>query len=147
LIAIVGGICLLGSIIGTVVPIARWSIWHEDGWQWFIPIGAFAIFSSIHFLRGKSAKLLLAALTLGVLIDVLALIAVPVYKANAEATITVNTAPDDDPNSAGQIIQSPAERLQQSQQQITTGILLLIAYAGLAAFLCSPPVHRFIKQR
>jgi hypothetical protein len=145
-IAIVGGICLVGSIAATVVPAARWIVWHEDGWQWFIPVGAFAIFSAVHFLRGKSAKLLLVALTLGVLIDVLALIALPVYQANAEAMVTVNATPDDDPNSAGQIIESPAERLREHQQQITTGILALIAYAGLAAFLCSPPVSRFIKQ-
>jgi hypothetical protein len=144
-VAIVGGICLMGSILGTVVPTARWMIWHESGWQWFIPIGGFAIFSAVHFLRGKSAKLLLVALTLGVLIDVLALIALPVYEANAEATVTVITS-EDDPNSAGEVIQSPAERLQQHQQQITVGILVLIAYAGVATFLCSPPVQRFIKH-
>jgi hypothetical protein len=145
-IAIVGGICLMGSIAATVVPMARWVVWHEDGWQWFIPVGAFAIFSAVHFLRGKSAKLLLVALTLGVLIDVLALIALPVYQANAEARVTEVATSNDDPNSAGQIIQSPAELLRDHQQEITTGILVLIAYAGLATFLCSPPVNRFIKQ-
>jgi predicted nucleic acid-binding Zn-ribbon protein len=145
-IAIIGGICLVGSIAATVVPMARWLVWHEDGWQWFIPVGAFAIFSSVHFLRGKSAKLLLVALTLGVLIDVLALIALPVYMANAEATVIEVAPGNEDPNSAGEIIQSPAERLREHQQQITTGILALIAYAGLTAFLCSPPVTRFIKE-
>ena len=49
----------------------------------------------------------------------------------------------DDPNSEGVVIQSVTDRLDR--QSITLGVTVLIVYAGLAAFLCSPHVRRYIR--
>jgi hypothetical protein len=140
-ISIIGGLCLLGSAVATIVPIANWLVWHKEGWLWFVPLGLFAIFASVQFLRGKSAKLLLVALSLGAAIDVVALIALPIVFANMEAP---RTTPIDDPNSEGMVIQSITERLDA--QKLGLGIGVLLGYAGLAVSLCSPPIRRFIKS-
>ena len=145
-ISIIGGLCLLGSALATVASLANWLGWHKGGWQWFVPLELFALFASVHFLRGKSAKLLLVALSLGVAIDVVALIALPIYSANMEAAIIQGTTPDD-PNGEGEVIQPIAERLDAQKRKIGLGIGVLLGYAGLAAYLCSPPVRRFITGR
>jgi hypothetical protein len=136
-ILILGGLGLLGSTVAT-----GWLGWHQKGWQWLVPLGLFAIFASVQFLRGKSAKLLLVALSLSAAIDLVALVAWPIYSANRE-TIVIQTTTPDDPNSAGLIIQPITERLDT--QSISLGIGGLLGYAGLAAYLCSPSVQRFIK--
>jgi hypothetical protein len=141
-IAIVGGICLLGSAVASLLSISRWIMWHEGEWKWFVPLGLFGIFASVHFLRGKSAKLLLFALTLAMAINVVALIALPVYYANMEATVT-QSATTDDPNGEDEVIHPITERLDTDR--LSLGIAVLIGYAGLAAYLCSPSVRRYFR--
>ena len=143
-VGIIGGICLLGSSLATLISITNWMRIEDGGWHWFIPLGLFGIFAAVQFLRGKSAKLLLIALTLGAFINVAALIVRPVINAQLKAEAIPVTGPDNDPNSAGEEIKPLAERLDT--RELTIGIGVLLAYAALAAFLCSPPVHRYMRR-
>ena len=53
-------------------------------WLALAVVSGFGIFASVQFIRGRSAKLLIVALTLGVVVDVLALVALPIGQAMLE---------------------------------------------------------------
>jgi hypothetical protein len=140
----VGGTLLLGSAILAVVSMVQW-LRGEPGWMYFVPVCLFAVFASVQFLRGKTARLLLVALTLGAMVDVVALIALPVYYANMETTVLERMPTEDDPEAAAVRIVSVAERLDQ--EKLTTGVVILLAYAGVVTYLVSPPVRRYYARR
>jgi phage FluMu protein Com len=138
----VGGTFLLGGAIMAMVSAVQW-LRGEQGWMYFVPVCLFAVFASVQFLRGKTARLLLVALTLGAMIDVVALIALPVYYANMETTVLERMPTEDDPEAASVRIVSVADRLDS--QKLTTGVVILLAYAACTAYLLSPPVRRHFR--
>src|SRR4051794_10265329 len=84
-IAIIGFLCGLASSVLLVSALIQ-SIRDEPGatqygWLCLALVSAFGIFGAIQFYIGKSPKYLMLALTLGVLVDLLALIALPIYQA------------------------------------------------------------------
>lgn len=139
----VGGTFLLGGAILAMVSAVQW-LRGEPGWMYFVPVCLFAVFASVQFLRGKTARLLLVALTLGAMIDVVALIALPVYYANIETTVLERQPTEDDPEAASVRIVSVADRLDS--QKLTTGVVILLAYAACTAYLLSPPVRRHFRS-
>lgn len=142
-VVIVGGLCLLGSIaLGTILT-AEWLRGYE-GAQYLALVCAFAIFASVHFLRGKSVRLLLVALTLGAAISVVAFIALPIYHANATPKFVPRTELID-PDDQIVAIQPIVERLDT--QRISLGVVALVLYAGVSIYLMSPAVRRHISHR
>jgi hypothetical protein len=141
---IIGGLCFLGSIVLTLVSLVK-SLRVEDGTGFHLLtlVCLFGIYASVQFLRGKSAKLLLVALSLGALIDIVALIALPIFDANSATTVVSRTEPAD-PEDEGLVIQSVTERLDT--QRLTLGILGLVIYAAVSVYLTSPPVRRYIAH-
>jgi len=121
------------------------SLWVRgfEGFQYFFPICLFGAFASVQFLRQRTVKLLLVALTFGVAIDIVALIAMPIYRANADTAASVQTVAPVDPDKADLVIPSVVEKLDT--QSLTLGISLLVVYAGAAIFLLSPPVQRHFR--
>ena len=101
------------------------------------------MFASVQFLRQKTVKLLLIALTFGLAIDVVALIAMPIYRANMDTAASVQTLAPLDANSADLVIPSVVEKLDT--QSLTLGISLIVVYAGAAIYLLSPPVLRHFR--
>jgi hypothetical protein len=80
-IAITGGLLGVGGLILLILSLIR-SVggaggWENYGWLCLALVSAFGIYASVQFIRGKSAKLLMLALTLGVIVDLMALIALP----------------------------------------------------------------------
>ena len=142
-ITILGSLCCALSVILAVAALLVWSKGFA-GIQYFIPLAAFGGYASVQFLRGKSVKLLLVALTLGALIDVAALIALPIWQANEEVPVSQRKEHIDDPDTAVEIIKSPSERLDT--QRITVGVSLLLLYAATSIVLLSPPVQRHFKK-
>ena len=57
---------------------------EQCAWLCLASVAIFGIYASIQFIRGKSAKLLILALTLGVVVDVMTLIALPIVRTNFE---------------------------------------------------------------
>jgi len=143
-VSIVGGLCLLGSFVLAVVSFGQW-LRNLDGFQYLALVCVFGIYASVQFLRGKSAKLLLVALTLGVLINIVALIALPIFDANNETTVIPRTATAGSDDEESVEIQSITDRL--NTQKLSFGILGLVMYAGISVYLMSPTVRRHFSRR
>jgi hypothetical protein len=141
-VAIVGGTCFFAGVILTFASIVQW-FKGLDGWQYFVPVCLFAIFAAVQLLRGRSAKLLLVALSLGAIVDLVALIALPIYDANVETTVVPRPDLPDNPDDADVVIPPITTRL--NTDRITTGIAVLVVYAVFAMYLTSPPVRRYIN--
>jgi LSD1 subclass zinc finger protein len=143
-ISVIGGIAFLGSVILVVISLFEW-LNHKAGFQFLALVCLFGIFASVQFLRGKSSKLLIVALTLGAMIDVVALIALPVYHANEESGLqhpAVVTNTDDEIE--GPLIKPYTERLDYTS--ITWGITILLVYAATTVYLMSSPVRRHFER-
>lgn len=141
-IAIIGGVSFLASLIFTIATLSLW-FRGADGFQYFIPLCLFAIFASVQFLRLKSLRFLLMALTFGLAIDIVGLIAMPIFHANSE-TGPVQRAVDYDPDEVDITIPSVVDRLDT--QSLSLGISLIIVYSGVTVFLLSPPVRRHFRH-
>jgi hypothetical protein len=140
-VAIIGGICFLASLIFTVASLSLW-MRGVDGFQYFVPLCLFAVFASVQFLRRKSLKLLVIALTFGLAIDIVAMIAMPIVDANLQ-TKAIARDHTDHPDQADIAIPSVVDRLDT--QKLSLGITLIIVYAGVSIYLISPPVRRYFR--
>src|SRR4051794_30740366 len=96
-IAIVGGICFLASAVLAVLSFVLW-LRGLAGAQFLALICLFGVYASVTFLRLKSMKLLLIALTLGALIDVVALIGLPAYNAYIDRDVQQQQVTMDEPD-------------------------------------------------
>jgi len=148
--AVIGGLALAGSVIMTIVGIVQ-SVRVETtlenaGWLSLAVVCAFGIYASVQFLRAKSAKLLILALTLGAGLDVIALIGVPIIQPNFEdPDLIVHQVRPDDPDSSDVGITPIEDRL--NLRRIGFGITLILVYTLLSLYLISPPVKKFIHSR
>jgi hypothetical protein len=109
-------------------------------------VSAFGIYASVQFIRGKSAKLLMLALTLGVIVDLMALIALPLIQTFLqEPDRIVKTIKSDRPDAADIEITPNQDRLDA--QRVELGIVLIGIYAMLSLYLISPPVKKYFHSR
>jgi hypothetical protein len=142
-IAIVGSVCCgLSAILG-VLALIQWQQ-GKAGFQYFVPIAAFGVYAAVQFLRGRSVKLLLAALTLGALIDLGAFIALPIIQAQTETVVQQVDPGEDQPDAASELIRPVTEQLDTNR--LTLGIALLSFYAIVSIYLLSPPVQRHFRK-
>jgi len=105
----------------------------------------FGVYASVQFLRSKSVKLLLVASSpWAVMINVIALIALPIYKANETSEVTKPAETTESPESG---CDHPAGHGAASiTQKITLGIVLLLVYRrACLSYLTSPPVRRHFQ--
>jgi hypothetical protein len=149
-VSIIGG--LLGvagltlMILSLVKSVGGPGGWQNYGWLCLAIVSGFSIYATVQFIRLKSAKLIMIALTLGVVIDIMALIAMPLIEASwADIQPVALTSPQtDDPDDARLRIPSFEERLDL--RTMTFGVVFLVVYAMLALYLMSPavkkPLHR-----
>jgi phage FluMu protein Com len=149
-IALIGGLCgtvgLILLILSLVHSVGGAGSWQNYGWLCLAMVSAFGIFASVQFIRGRSAKLLMVALTLGIVIDLMALVAMPLVQANFEATEKIiRPVTSDDPDISDIAIQPLEERIDA--RRITLGISFTVIYAILSLYLMSPPVKRYIHPR
>lgn len=138
-VTVIGFVSLLGSVILAAFSAVQW-LGGNQGWQYFVPICLFGAFASVHLLRGHSARLLLVALTLGAVVDVVALIATPIFQANAETRVIEGKFDPSDPEAEPVIIEPITERLDS--QKLGLGIAVLLLYAAVGAYLASPSARR-----
>jgi hypothetical protein len=155
-IAITGSLCGLTSVLLLILSLIQ-SIRDEPGvtqygWLCLALVSAFGIFGSVQFFIGKSSKYLMLALTLGVLVDLMALIALPIYQANFEArdqvVINRGAVKSNQPGSLDEEdveIKPIVERIDH--QKINGGLTVIGIYVLLSIYLMSPPVKKyFIRQ-
>jgi hypothetical protein len=141
--AVVGGLCLTGSVALAVIAVFQW-VNGVPGALYFAPVAVFGGYAAVQFLRAKSVKLLLAALTMGAVVDLVALIALPIYNANAETTVVHRSDVGEDPDAADEFIRPIAERLDTNS--LSLGIALLFLYAVVSIYLLSPQVRKTISK-
>ena len=79
-IMLVGGLSFLIGLILTVALLIR-TKGLGSGFELLAIVSAFGVYASVQFLRGKSIKLLAIALTLGAAMNIIALIAMPIWDA------------------------------------------------------------------
>jgi hypothetical protein len=94
------GIALIGSatlLISGILAIFSMVKLPPNGAVPMAIVCLFGVFASVQFLRGKTAKLLLAALLIGGVVDIIGLIVMPAWQANqVSADATVGVSPLDD---------------------------------------------------
>ena len=122
----------------------------QYGWLCLALVSGFGIYGAVQFFLGKSVKYLMLALTLGVFVDIVSLIALPILQANFadQQDVVRPVARKDDPDSlddANVEIKPIAERIDQ--QKITGGLTIIFLYALLSIYLMSPPVKRDFARK
>ncbi len=141
-IIVVGGLSFAASAALVVYSFVLWS-GGTPGAIYFVPVALFGTYAAVQFLRRKSVKLLLTALTLGAAINMAALVFMPIYTANADVKVGANTDITN-PDSADETIASPQDELDM--QKIGTGFTILFLYAVVSIYLLSPGVHKHFKR-
>jgi hypothetical protein len=155
-IAITGFLCGLASVLLLVLSLIQ-SIRDsagvtQYGWLCLALVSAFGIYGAVQFYLGKSVKLLMLALTLGVFVDLMALIAMPIYQANFEPKdrvisrrVQVKNNEPDSLDDADVEIKPIEERIDH--QKINMGLTFIGVYVALSVYLLSPSVKRyFVRQ-
>lgn len=141
-VSILGGVVLVASLAMAVVALVQTLRPEVTRWGYLAlaVVGAYGAYAAVQFLRMKSARLLLVALLLGGLIDVIALIGLPIYEANvppaaAEVFAPVGPGDEDLPK-----FQNPADRLDR--RRVNWGIAVLLLDAGAIFALMTPEIRR-----
>jgi len=153
-IAITGFLCGLTSLLLLVLSLIQ-SVRGQAGatqygWLCLALVSAFGIYGAVQFFIGRSVKYLMLALTLGVFVDAMSLIALPIYQATFadQEAIVVRVNKKDNPDSLDDEdvqINPITDRLDL--QRIEGGLIVILLYALLSIYLMSPPVKRyFIRQ-
>jgi hypothetical protein len=149
-IALIGGLLgtvgLIFLIVSLIYSVRGAEDWQKYCWLCLALVAGFGIYAAVQFIRGRSAKLLMMALTLGVVIDLMTLIAMPLIQPslkNKEQITKIVDSDDPDLNST-QIEQ--AEK-QIDIQRIELGVGLIMIYTALSWYLMSPPVKKYIHPR
>jgi hypothetical protein len=153
-IAIIGFLCGLASLILLVLSLIQ-SVRGQAGatqygWLCLALVSAFGIYGAVQFFIGRSVKYLMLALTLGVFVDAMALIALPIYQATFadQETIVTKVTKRDTPDSLDDEdvqINPVTDRLDL--QKIEGGLIVILLYAILSIYLMSPPVKRYFIRR
>ena len=149
-VAIIGGLCAAAGLIFTLYGVTR-SVqgnadWRQYGWLALALVAAYGIYTSIEFIRGRTARLLMVAITLGIGADLMILVATPIveviladHKQVAKPVANANV------NDFDVSIIPPEDRLDM--QRIMYGISITVIFAVLYVYLMSPPVKRYIHSR
>jgi hypothetical protein len=148
-ISIIGTFCVAAAVILLILAVIN-SVGEQSRiayfcWISLALVSGFGIYSAVEFIRGKSVKLLMLALALGVVVDVMTLIALPLIRVYFADQIVELDAKSTDPDDAAIRIKSAEERIDV--RPIQAGVGLLLVYALLSLYLMSPPVKKYIQSR
>jgi hypothetical protein len=149
-VAIVGGLCAAAGLILVLLAVTRSvrgnSDWRQYGWLFLALVSAYGIYTSVEFIRGRTAKLLMVALMLGIIVDLMAMVALPIVEfVMPDPQRNFSTDPKPEVDDSPVLIKPPEERLDM--QRIIYGIGVIVIFAMLYLYLMSPPVKRYIHSR
>ncbi len=142
-IALIGGVSLIVSLILTILSFMAYSK-GQAGTQYLGLVSLYGVFAAVQFLRGKSVKLLMIALGLAAGIDVIALIALPLYNVFTAPPVVQDSAPvgidpEDMPH-----YQNISQ--QVDSRTITWGIVILLLIAAAMVYLSTRAVRRHFER-
>jgi hypothetical protein len=147
-ILVVGGLALAASLAAGVVAIG-FSLQEGASQLGYLALAAvafFGVYAAVQFLRGRSARLIVLTLLLGAAIDVVALIAMPIYAANNPQQVEfgpILALPGDE---GAPQVEGVAQRFAQQWWKIKWGIGLLLFDAGALIYLTTPGVRRHFER-
>jgi phage FluMu protein Com len=151
-VAIIGGLCAAAALILMLVAATQsvrgTSDWRQYGWLFLAVISAYGIYTTVEFIRGRTAKLLMVALMLGIVVDLMALVALPIFEVlleDPQHIIRVDTNHDGTLDDSDISIKPPEERIDM--RRIVYGISVIVVLAILYLYLMSPPVKKYIHSR
>jgi hypothetical protein len=148
-VSIVGGLCGTAAIItmlaGVIQSTKGESSIEHYAWLTLAAVSLFVIFGCVQFIRGKSAKLLLLALTLAMGVDVLGLVAGPIIQPMFEdQDQIVKEVKPQEPDESNIQLKSFDERINTPRIQL--GVVVIVIYAILSVYLTSNPVKKYLFQ-
>jgi hypothetical protein len=148
-ISIIGTFCAATAVILLILAVIQ-SVNEKSRleylcWISLALVSGFGIYAAVEFIRGKSVKLLMLALALGVVVDVMTLIALPLIQANLADDMVDQNATSTEIDDAPVRIKPLEDRLDARRIQAGVGVLLV--YAILSLYLMSPPVKKYMASR
>jgi hypothetical protein len=154
------GVLIVGFISGLVgvgLAIASLALYvtqpelpHRWGFLLLAAVSAFGVFAAVRLIRNRSARFLIAALLLGGLINVVALIVMPFVVASTAPVDPFLVAPppgDSPPPDAVLVprIVPLTERI--AWEQVNLGLAILAVTVIVSIYLTSPEVRRYTQRR
>ncbi|MDE2505736.1 MAG: hypothetical protein KGM43_00845 [Planctomycetota bacterium] len=150
-VMLLGGAGFMTAVIGTLVALLKFmsvtpaevesNSYIKFAYLCLALVGGFGIHASVQFFRGKSTKMMILALTLGVMVSSAGLIALPLIRTSTPEVVQTNaTAPDD----AGEVIVPPEKLLDT--RSLFAGFLLVGVYVGSVLYILSPQVRRYVAR-
>jgi hypothetical protein len=152
-VSITGTLVIAGSLVLMILAVIS-STRAESSldllcWLALGMVSGFGIYAAVQFIRGKSARLLLVALTLGAVVDVMALIALPLLQPFMQDQDTIvkpiTPAPENADDDPGVGIRPFEDRIDL--KRIMVGIGLILVYALVSIYLISPTVKKYIQSQ
>jgi len=146
-VAVVGGLCgtagLILTLLGVINSTRSESSLQNYAWLVLALVSGFGIYACVQFIRGKSVKLLMLALALGVAVDVIGLIAFPIVNAMVvdPDQIKSEVKPSDLEDSNIEI--RPFDK-RIDWDRIKLGVTFILIYSALSLYLMSPPVKKYL---
>ena len=150
-VMLLGGASFMVAVIGTLVALLKFltatpadvegNSYLKLAYLCLALVGGFGIHASIQFFRGKSARMMILALTLGVMVSSAGLIALPLIRASTPEVVQVTPTSSDD---AGEVIVPPEKLLDT--RSLFAGFLLMGVYAGSMIYVLSPQVHHYFTR-
>ncbi len=153
-IAITGMLCGLVSVVLLLLAAIQ-SVRGEPGtsqygWLCLALVSAFGVYGAFQFYIGRSVKYLMLALTLGVFVAAMSLIALPIYQAtfaDQEAVVQRVQKKDDADSLDDEDVEIRPITDRLDFARVESGLGVIFVYAMLSVYLLSPPVKRyFIRQ-
>ncbi|QDV32488.1 hypothetical protein [Tautonia plasticadhaerens] len=164
------GVMIVGAtsgIVGAGLAVASLALYlmnaelpHRWGFLLLSAVSAFGVFAAVRLVRNRSARLLLVALLMGGLIDVVAMIVLPIALASSVPVAEVPEGEGAGPPPAvrprggeGLLIEDHAvpriipltERI--NWDQVNLGLAILAVTAVVSIYLTSPEVRRYSSGR
>jgi hypothetical protein len=144
------GVCLL--VLSLIMSIRGEPGLEQYGWLCLALVSAFGVYGAVQFYIGRSTKYLMLALTLGVIVDLLALIALPIYQANfvdRERVVVKHgpVKPDGLDSADVEDVDIKSVNELMDHQKMKLGFIMIGVYVALSVYLMSPPVKKyFVRQ-
>jgi hypothetical protein len=154
-IAIVGLLCGLASaillLLALIQSVRSQAGVTQYGWLCLALVSAVGIFGTVQFLTGKTSKYLMLALTLGLFVNLVAMIAMPIVQANFDekdrVVSRVTTRPDEPGSVSDLDVEIKSIEARLDVQRIKGGLIITGLYVALSIYMMSPPVKKhFIRQ-
>lgn len=147
-------VSVTSAIVGVGLAIAALALYvtqSEAPFRWgfllLAAVSAFGVFAAVRLLRNRSPRFLLTALMLGALINVIALIVLPITIASTTVPIAERTFDDGVP--LDQFLQPRiiplTERIEW--EKVNLGLAILGVTIVIAIYLTSPEVRRYSQRR